>query len=191
MAIELHLPERTLSEQMLGALSRANPAYRFERSVEGKLVVAPSGLFASAGEGELFAQVLAYAKRTALGRAFPATGGFTLPDTSIVAPDATFVSNERLAALTFDDRQFAYVELAPDVVFELLSPSDRRSELEAKMRRYLSNGVRVAVLITDDGAVTLFRSGETPSEHRDGSVTVGAEMPGFTLDTGAIAAALR
>lgn len=56
MVIALRLTEPNPTEEMILALSRANPGYRFEPSAEGKLVVSPTGLFSSGGESELFAR---------------------------------------------------------------------------------------------------------------------------------------
>ena len=188
MAIELRLSETAFSESALVALSRANPGYRFERSAEGTVLVSPSGSATGAAEGELFAQVYAYAKHTGFGRAYPSSAGFTLPDSSIVAPDTTYVTVERLAALGPEARERAFYKVQLDVVFELISPSDRRSEAEAKMRRYLVNGVRLGVLI-DEATTTLYRAGTPPRDDRSESVAIGDEMPGFALDVAAIRAA--
>ena len=188
MAIELRLSEAAFSESALEALSRANPGYRFERSAEGTVIVSPTGSATGAAEGELFAQVHAYAKRTGFGRAYPASAGFTLPDSSIVAPDATYVTTERLAALSAKERERTYYAVRLDVVFELLSSSDRRADAHAKMPRYLANGVRLGVLI-EDATTTLYRAGTAPYEERSASVALGDEIPGFALDVAAIRAA--
>jgi Uma2 family endonuclease len=185
MAIELRLSESAVTEGSLLELSRKNPGYRFERSAEGTLIVAPSGLFASGGEGELTYQVMTYAKTTGLGRAFPSTGGFTLPDTSIVAPDTTYVTHARLASVSREALSRAYIPLVPNVVFELVSPSDSLSEAVRKMELYLTNGVDVAVLIGPD-SVEVRRSGEKPDVSFEDAVTIGPEMPGFTLDVRSI-----
>jgi len=191
MAIELQLPQPTLSEETLLALSRDNPGYRFERSATGKLVVSPTGFFTSGGEGELFTQVSAWATQSALGRAFPPSAGLTLPDSSIVSPDTTFVRYERLESLSDADCTMAYVRLVPDVIFELASPSDDLRNLETKMYAYIANGVGVAVLI-DPAArtVTTWRGVKRVTSSAT-SVRIEPQMPGFVFDAAAVIRAME
>jgi Uma2 family endonuclease len=192
MAITLRLPEPPLTDKTLLALSEANPGYRFERTAEGKLIVSPTGLFTSGGEGELFAQVRAWVKTTGLGRAFPSSGGLTLPDTSIVAPDATYISNDRLSKMTPEDRESAYPRIVPNVVFELLSPTDASVEVDEKVQRYHDNGVPLVVVTDPKLQVTeLCRAGSDRVKTDATMVEIGPEMPGFVLDVAAVIFASR
>jgi Uma2 family endonuclease len=192
MAITLRLPEPPLTDKTLLALSEANPGYRFERTAEGKLIVSPTGLFTSGGEGELFAQVRAWVKTTGLGRAFPSSGGLTLPDTSIVAPDATYISNDRLSKMTPEDRESAYPRIVPNVVFELLSPTDASVEVDEKVQRYHDNGVPLVVVTDPKLQVTeLCRAGSDRVKTDATMVEIGPEMPGFVLDVEAVIFASR
>ena len=65
------------------------------------------------------------------GEVFAAETGFILstnPDT-VRAPDAAFVAAERLPTGDLPD---GYLQLAPDLVVEVVSPSDTASELQSK-----------------------------------------------------------
>ena len=53
-------------------------------------------------------------------------------------PDVSFVSYERLRALSEDDRQFP--PFAPDIAVEVWSPGDSRTYLQKKIDLYLSHG---------------------------------------------------
>lgn len=192
MAITLRLPEPVLTDKTLLALSEANPGYRFERSAEGKLIVSPTGLFSSGGEGELFAQVLAWVKTSGQGRAFPSSGGLTLPDSSIVAPDTTYVSNDRFSKMSSEDRASAYPRLVPTVVFELISPTDASADVEEKVQRYHDNGVPLVVVIDPEAEATeLCRPGSDRVRLDRPMVEIGPEMTGFVLDTAAVVSAGR
>ncbi len=188
MAIELRLPEPALTEEMLLALSRDNPGYRFERSADGKLIVSPpTGFFSSAGEGELFYQVKHWADSAGAGEAYPATAGVTLPDTSIKSPDAIYVTNERLAALTPDDYLPAFTPIVPDVVFELVSPSDDLADVRQKIDAFIANGVRVAVMLDPSSqTVTISRPNAEHETYVTELVEIGPEMPGFVLGAATI-----
>jgi Uma2 family endonuclease len=182
MAIVLRLDQ--ISDEKLLAISRANPGYRFERSPEGNLIVSPTSLFASGGEGELYSQVRAWAKSTKLGRAFPASGGFTLPDTAIKAADTSYFANERLAGT--ETSHDAFPLLAPNVAFELMSPTDTLTDRMDNVARYIANGSDVGVLITHEGALKILRPGAEWMTFTRQFVEIGPEMPGFELDVAEI-----
>jgi len=62
------------------------------------------------------------------------------------SPDASWVSRERLANLTAEQKQ-RFLPMCPDFVIELRSPSDPLTPLETKMREYLENGARLGWLL--------------------------------------------
>jgi Uma2 family endonuclease len=187
----LALPQRA-DEAMLLALARENPEYRFETMVDGRLVVSPlTGTFASMGEAELVAQLGAWNKHRRLGRVLSSSGGITLADGAIKGPDAAFISHRRLAALTPEREKRAFERIAPDAVFELLSPTDRLRYTVEKCEEYVATGSAVAVLIDPrDHSVTLYRPGREPLAIGEATaVEIGNELPGFVLDAAAVFAA--
>ena len=126
-----------------------------------------------------------------MGRVTSSSGGFTLADGAIKGPDATFVSHRRVATLSPKRKERAFEQIAPDAVFELLSPTERLPYTVAKCEEYVETGSDVAVLINPrDRSVTLYRKGREPRVFRDAeALPIGEEMPGFTLDAAAIFAA--
>ena len=81
-----------------------------------------------------------------LGVVFGAETGFHLesdPDT-VRAPDASFVSRERIAATGIPNEFFPG---PPDVAFEVTSPGDRRGEVQSKTASWLAAGARAVVVI--------------------------------------------
>jgi Uma2 family endonuclease len=86
-----------------------------------------------------FAMLLSiWAERAAFGQVFGEVGYILKrnPDT-VLAPDVSLVSTERLPA---DISRF--LELAPDVAIEVVSPSNAPGEIERKLAIYLETGVR-------------------------------------------------
>jgi Uma2 family endonuclease len=82
----------------------------------------------------------------ALGVVFGAETGFQLaadPDT-VRAPDAAFVTAERIAAIGIPSQ---FWPGPPDVAFEVVSPGDRRGEVESKTRSWLAAGAAAVVVI--------------------------------------------
>jgi Uma2 family endonuclease len=182
MAIELRLDQ--ITDEKLIAISQANPGYRFERSPEGNLIVSPTSLFPSGGEGELFVQVSTWVKQTKLGRAFPATGGFTLEDSAVIAADTWYFSNERLAGT--ETSHDAFPLLAPNVAFELMSPTDELDASMSNVAKYIENGSDVGVLITKDATVMILRPRSPWVTFSTPLVAIGPEMPGFILNVAEI-----
>jgi Uma2 family endonuclease len=121
------------------------------------------------------------------GRVGSPSGGFRLPDTSVRAADCAFVSHERWNALTPSERQ-GFARFVPDVVFELISPSDSLEATQRKCERYLVNGVHLAVLLEPRKRfVELYRPGRAV-ERFDGMqrLALEPELPGFVLDVAAV-----
>ena len=79
-----------------------------------------------------------------LGRVFAAETGFlvaTNPDT-VLAPDVAFVRAERLGAVSSGFRHGV-----PDLAVEIVSPSDRYTEVDEKVALWLAYGTRMVVVV--------------------------------------------
>jgi Uma2 family endonuclease len=68
------------------------------------------------------------------------------PDT-VRGPDVSYYSFERVPK---GPLPAGLLDVAPDVVFEVLSPSDRWSEVQEKVAEYLDAGVRAVCIVDDD-----------------------------------------
>ena len=101
------------------------------------------------------------------------------PDT-VRAPDVLFLSHARDAGRT---RRDGFLEVAPDLVVEILSPTDRPDTVRRKLDEYLAAGVRLAWVI-DPATRTVHvhpASGE-PRSLAAGEILAGADvLPGFAL----------
>ncbi len=139
--------------------------------VRGMLVVRePAGFRHGAVVARMTQRISQFVEERQLGVVVAAETGFTLrrdPDT-VRAPDIAFISGARCP-----DPEFAsFAELAPDLVVEVLSPSDRPGEVLAKCADWLDAGSRL-VWIVDPGR----REGRV---HRaDGSATFIADTGSF------------
>lgn len=60
-------------------------------------------------------------------------------------PDVSYTSVERLP----DSPNYGYEQprVAPDLVFEILSPRDRRSQTARKVEKYLAHGARLVIVL--------------------------------------------
>ena len=74
----------------------------------------------------------------------------------VLAPDASFVSNERMAATGFP--KYGFLPFAPTLAIEVVSPGDLDSEVAEKIDRYLAAGVeRVWVVRPQRLSVSVFQ----------------------------------
>ncbi len=81
-----------------------------------------------------------------LGVVIAAETGFLIsrnPDT-VRAPDAAFISNEKLAEYGITEKFFPD---APDLAIEVVSPNDKKREIEDKVQDYLAAKVKLVWII--------------------------------------------
>ena len=93
-----------------------------------------------------------------MGEVFAAGTGFLLrrdPDT-VRAPDVAFVSSERLGT---SEASSGFLERAPDLAVEVVSPSDSAAAVQSKVEDWLGAGTRLVwVVYPDTRSVTVYRS---------------------------------
>jgi Uma2 family endonuclease len=101
------------------------------------------------------------------------------PD-SVRGPDVSFYSFDRLPKGTVPD---GYLDVAPNLVFEVRSPTDRWSKTRAKVNEYLDVGV-VAVCVLDQRteSVTVYDNDNPPRVlYKGDTLTLSDVLPGFEL----------
>lgn len=126
---------------------QTNPHLRIERDDDGQIIFEmPANTKTGLRNADLITEVVLWNRETKLGLVADSSAGFTLPDTSVRTPDVSWVSNERWHAPS-DQEQDKYAHVCPDFVIELMSDSDEKYTLPAKMEKYLQNGVRLAWMI--------------------------------------------
>ena len=99
-----------------------------------------------------------YVMGNRLGKVFAAETGFRLacdPDT-VRAPDVAFVSKDHLPP---GELPTGYLDVAPDLVVEVVSPSDAAGDVQAKVEDWLRAGTRLVwVVYPDTQTVTAYRA---------------------------------
>ena len=126
--------------------------------VRGELVMmSPAGEEHGVIVMNLSAPLSTLVRRKGLGRVFGAETGFVIardPDT-VRAPDVAFVRAERLSPTPGK----GFFPGPPDLAVEVVSPSDRASEVLAKMHEWLDAGCRTVWLVDPETrTVTVYRS---------------------------------
>jgi Uma2 family endonuclease len=134
-------------------------------------------------ELELGTDLEIWNRQTELGKVFSSSTIFKLPLGGKRSPDSAWVERSRWEALTPEQR-VQFPPIAPDFVMELRSATDSLETLQAKIREYRDNGVRLGLLINpQDQQVEVYRLGQD-MEVLQSPVNVSGEaiLPGFVLD---------
>jgi len=87
--------------------------------------------------GKLFALLFQHVQRHSLGKLYVAPLDTIMDEHTIVQPDILFVSRERVAEVVKE-----WIEGAPDLAVEVLSPSTFHKDLRRKMHVYSQFGVK-------------------------------------------------
>ena len=166
------------------ALCAANRDVRLEREADGGLIVmAPAGIDSSGRNMELGRQIANWNHAGKRGHVTESSGGFTLPNGSVRAPDVAWIVRERWEGVSRMERR-RFARIVPDFVAEVLSPSDDRDETRAKMAEYIAQGVRLGWLIDpDQQTVEIHRPGRDVETLTKPKTLDGEDvMPGLVVD---------
>lgn len=124
-------------------LHMRDDGFRYEL-VRGELrKMSPSGSAHGRIAGRISGSLGSHVRQRRLGEIFVADAGFRIarsPDT-VRAPDVGFVRSERVV----DTPKF--FEGAPDIAFEVISPSDIYTEVDEKTKEWLAAGTQAVVIV--------------------------------------------
>ena len=128
-----------------------------------------------------------FARKNKMGVVYAAETGFQLrenPDT-VRAADAAYVVQERVPP---DGEPEGYWAIAPDLVVEVVSPSDSASEVQNKVTDWLDAGCRLVwVVYPDTATITEYRSlTEVRVLTGEQSLDGGDVLPGFSCAIGEV-----
>ncbi len=184
-AFTVHLPASTsLTDEQFYDLCQANPELKIERTATGELIfMPPTGGETGNRNIEIAGEFVLWNRQSRLGKLFDSSTCFRLPNGGDRSPDIAWIQQGRWDRLTPSEKE-TFPPIAPDFVLELMSPTDRLKDLQAKMQEYLQSGVCLGWLIDrKTRKVYIYRPGqsveilETP-ERLSGE----AILPGFRLD---------
>jgi Uma2 family endonuclease len=154
---------------------------------EGELLtMAPTGESHGRVALAIGARIFDHVERNGLGRAYAAGTGFVLhrgPD-SVRAPDVAFVAAERLVVGPMP----GFAEMAPDLVVEVVSPSDRATEVASKAAMWIDAGVRLVWVVDPQARLAAVHhpGGLVTVLREDGALDGEDVLPGFRLPLGSL-----
>lgn len=149
--------------------------------VEGELrEMPPTGYPHGKASANATYAVMGHVRPRGLGDVLGAETGFRIardPDT-VLAPDLAFVSTGRIPA---DPTERAFLDLVPDLVVEVISPSDRAGEVAEKVGQWLSVGVRLVWVVYPQQRFVAVHTSAGVVHERD-VLTGGDVLPDLRID---------
>ena len=143
--------------------------------------MSPTGHVHGGCEANFVEHIKSFVKQNELGRVLVGEVGiYTHHD-----PDVLFISHDRFAR---QPGNRGFLDVPPELIVEILSLDNRRSDIMQKLREYFSIGVRL-VWIADPTAQTVFayRSLTDVRELSDGDSLPGDDvLPGFGVPVAAV-----
>ncbi len=179
-------PLTEMTDEQFEQFCALNDILRIERTSKGEIILKPP-THGDTGyrNADLNADLTIWARADETGSYYDSSTGFKLPNGALRSPDASWISNSRLEALT-SERRSGFFDICPDFVIELRSSSDSLSMLHDKMQEYIDSGARLGWLIdplASPGRVYIYRPNAEVEVIEDAkSVSGEPELPGFTLN---------
>ena len=185
-------PDLRLTPEQFELVCQANPEAMLELTADGQwIAMAPTGGDTGARNSLLITRLQIWALGQGTWKVFDSSSGFRLSDGSVLSPDASLVRQERWQALSPEQRR-GFPPLCPDLVVELVSPSDvgpRGAEaLRRKMAAYRAKGAQLGwLLFPEQRAVEIWRAngeGEPGPQRLEAATQLegGAMCPGLVLE---------
>ncbi|MFT4038964.1 MAG: Uma2 family endonuclease [Thermomicrobiales bacterium] len=151
--------------------------------IDGEIVpMAPASMEPARVTMRLGALLTVHVMQHQLGDAFSAEAGFVMFEDrqTVVAPDVAFV---RAGRLPQGEARWHFARLVPDLVAEVISPSDRPRDIAAKTALYQEAGVPLLWIMDPRAqAVTVLALGQEPVTLGIGDELDGGEvLPEFRV----------
>lgn len=126
--------------------------------INGKLIISPSpNRIHQKLIGEIFRLIANHLNGNLIGEVYIAPSDVYLDEENVVQPDIYFVSKSNLSILTD-----AGADGAPDMIIELLSPSNAYYDLKAKLQLYEKHGVKEYFIVDpEDNMVIAYQLTES------------------------------
>ena len=149
--------------------------------IEGTLVEKTLGAFESAIAAEIIIVIGTFLKRHKLGIVLGADGTLRFFPKLVLVPDVSFISKARLPDGKLTSEPIP--SLVPDLVVEVLSKGNTKSEMKRKLGEYFEAGVTVVWLV--DPKTKTVRVHTAPDRStlltENDTLEGGAALPGFQV----------
>jgi Uma2 family endonuclease len=179
MSATIETAKRVWTEEALQALP--DNGYDYEL-VDGELVMSPKNNFEHETLcGRLFIALANFNRPRRLGAVLGSNLGCWMQNRNCRAPDVSFTSKERLRQLGFKSSTRKFLPCAPDLAAEVLSPSNTRAEVDARLKDFFASGTELAWIVhPDEQFIEICHSPSDRAIVGPGAVLKGEPvLPGF------------
>ena len=143
-----NVAKKVWTEAELQALP--DEGYKYE-VVDGELVMSPKNNFQHESICIRLLNALEnFNREHKLGVVLGSNAGCWMKNRNCRAPDACFIPKERLIRLKFKFSTRKFFPGAPDLVAEVLSPSNTRSDINGRLKDFFASGTQLAWIIDPD-----------------------------------------
>jgi Uma2 family endonuclease len=194
--METIVEEKIWTDDELLALPKGGNKYEV---LKGELVVSPAGIEHEVIGVRVIAALANFVREHKLGIVCGSSAGYWMKPKNpqlpkkrnFLSPDVSFLAKERLQGLKRPPKKFG--DGAPDLVVEILSPSDTIELLHEKIVEYFENGTRLLWVINPAEEIVLVYHSPQPDCLLRGGETLDGEqvVPGFTLPVAVLFAELE
>jgi Uma2 family endonuclease len=179
-AIELKTDKKVWTDEEFMALP--DDGHRYE-IINGELIdMGNSGALHGYVCSTLMILLGGYVRIQKLGAMFDSSTAFKMKNGDRRSPDISFFAKERLQGLT--ELPTGFLEGAPDLAVEVLSPGNTVEEIHDKLVEYFENGTRLAWIIhPSEHYVLVYRCAQEPDRLLKSVDSLDGEevIPGFTF----------
>lgn len=150
--------------------------------IQGKLVrMPPTGYSHGIIEGDVAAILRNFVRQHKLGYVLSGEVGIYThrnPDT-VRGADVAYVSNKRFAQI----QSQSYLDVAPELIVEILSPGDSWTEIADKLEEYFAIGVQIVWLVNPKHQEVFVYHSPTEAEcfTTEDRLSGGTVLPGFEV----------
>ena len=152
-------------------------------TIDGVLVERHVSIKSGFVGGQLSFAMNAAAKARNAGLTFPSDVGYEIFGGSnpLRFPDVSFISAERLSP---DETSRTFFRIPPDIVAEVVSPSDRANEVESKALGWIAAGAQLVwVLFPGSQTIHVYRAdGHDEILGPDDTLSGEGLLPGFEIN---------
>ena len=183
--IVLKGPKMQMTDKEFFNFCQDNRDLNIERNAQREIIImSPTTSSTGFINTKILYQLEAWNQNHQRGLVFDSSTGFTLPDGSMRSPDASWLSLAKWQQLT-DTEKEQFAPVCPEFVVELMSKSDRLTDLQGKMESWRENGAQLGWLIVpEEQTVYIYQPEELVRQHQDFARPLSADpvLPGFSLD---------
>lgn len=143
MAVEsLTRKRRVWTDEALAALPQDGHKYEL---LDGNLIMSPVHTNHAGVCIRISSMLFHFVEPHGFGEVYDSSLGCRLSDKLLLSPDVSFVSKARLKKIRVAPDKF--LQGAPDLVVEVLSPSDRMAQVSRKLDHYFEHGTKLVWLV--------------------------------------------